>query len=103
MPQSKSEFISEFDRVLKATHGEVRAYLASLGVPLDGMDDLAQEVYPAWFRAPEQRPAGGGAGPLLIGRRVKGGPQPFDGQPDDLRLYDRALTGAEISALSEAK
>lgn len=51
------EFYPEFDRVLKATHGEVRAYLASLGVPLDCADDLAQEVYLAWFRAPEQRPA----------------------------------------------
>ena len=57
MPQSESEFYPEFDRILKATHGEVRAYLASLGVPLDCVDDLAQEVYLAWFHAPEQRPA----------------------------------------------
>lgn len=57
MPQSESEFYPEFDRILKATHGEVRAYLASLGVPPDCVDDLAQEVYLAWFRAPEQRPA----------------------------------------------
>lgn len=56
MPQSESEFHSEFDRILKATHGEVRAYLATLGMPLDCVDDLAQEVYLAWFRAPEQRP-----------------------------------------------
>ena len=57
MPQSESEFYPEFDRILKVTHGEVRAYLASLGVPLDCVDDLAQEVYLAWFHAPEQRPA----------------------------------------------
>lgn len=56
MPQNESEFYPEFDRVLKATHGGVRAYLASLGVPLDCVDDVGQEVYLAWFRAPEQRP-----------------------------------------------
>ena len=43
------------------------------------------------------------AGPLLIGRRVKGGPQPFDGQLDDIRIYDRALTSDEIGALAEGK
>ena len=43
------------------------------------------------------------AGPLLIGRRVKGGPLPFDGQLDDLRIYDHALTAAEITALAEGK
>ena len=56
MPWKENEFNREFDRVLKATHGEVRGYLSSLGVPLDCVDDLAQEVYLAWFRAPEQRP-----------------------------------------------
>ena len=48
----------EFDRVLRETQGEVRAYLASLGVPLDCVDDLAQEVYLVWFRASGQRPDG---------------------------------------------
>ena len=43
------------------------------------------------------------AGPLLIGRRVKGGPLPFDGQLDDLRIYDHALTAAKITALAEGK
>ena len=38
-------------------------------------------------------------GPLRIGRRVQGGPLPFDGQLDDLRIYRRALTPAEITAL----
>ena len=42
-------------------------------------------------------------GPLLIGRRVKGGPLPFDGQLDDIRIYGRALSTAEISALAEGK
>lgn len=42
-------------------------------------------------------------GPLLIGRRTKGGPLPFDGQLDALRLYARALTPAEIAAISEGK
>ena len=41
------------------------------------------------------------AGPLLIGRRVKGGPQPFDGQLDDIRVYGRALSAVEITALAE--
>ena len=40
------------------------------------------------------------AGPLLIGRRVKGGPLPFDGQLDDIRIYGRALSTSEISALA---
>lgn len=51
------DFAREFDRVLTASHGEVRAYLAALGVPMACVDDLAQEVFLAWYRAPEQRPA----------------------------------------------
>ena len=39
-------------------------------------------------------------GALLIGHRVKGGPLPFDGQLDDIRIYGRALTALEISALA---
>lgn len=38
-------------------------------------------------------------GPLRLGRRVQGGPLPFDGQLDDLRIYSRALSPAEITAL----
>ncbi|MEI7945313.1 MAG: sigma-70 family RNA polymerase sigma factor [bacterium] len=56
MLQTEISFYLEFDRVLNETHGEVRAYLATLGVPLDCVDDLAQEVYLAWFRSPERRP-----------------------------------------------
>lgn len=40
------------------------------------------------------------AGPLRIGHHAKTGPPPFDGQLDDLRIYDRALTAAEIAALA---
>ena len=54
---SPPDFAREFDRVLTASHGEVRAYLAALGVPVACVDDLAQEVFLAWYRAPEQRPA----------------------------------------------
>jgi RNA polymerase sigma-70 factor, ECF subfamily len=50
------DFVREFERVLEASHGDVRSYLAALGVPSGSVDDLAQEVYLAWYRAPEQRP-----------------------------------------------
>jgi Concanavalin A-like lectin/glucanases superfamily/FecR protein len=40
-------------------------------------------------------------GPLLIGRRVRGGAAPFDGQLDDLRIYDRELTPDEIAELAK--
>ena len=39
--------------------------------------------------------------PVLIGRRFKDGPTPFDGQIDDVRIYGRILSGPEISALAE--
>ena len=42
-------------------------------------------------------------GSMLIGRRVKGGTLPFDGQLDDIRIYGRALSAAEIGALAEGK
>jgi Concanavalin A-like lectin/glucanases superfamily/FecR protein len=40
------------------------------------------------------------SGPLIIGRRVHAGTTPFDGQLDDLRIYDRALKPSEISELA---
>lgn len=52
----KPEFPREFERVLLESHGDVRGYLAALGVPVASVDDLAQEVFLAWYRAPEQRP-----------------------------------------------
>lgn len=56
MPHDTPDFAKEFDRVLRASHGDVRAYMATIGVPLECVDDLAQEVFLAWYRAPEQRP-----------------------------------------------
>ncbi len=41
--------------------------------------------------------------PVLIGRRYKDGPMPFDGQIDDVRIYGRILSGPEISALAEGQ
>ncbi len=42
-------------------------------------------------------------GPMLIGRRVKGGALVFDGQLDDLRIYGRALSAEEITTLAGQK
>jgi hypothetical protein len=39
--------------------------------------------------------------PLLIGKQVNG--QNFDGSIDDVRIYNRALSGAEITALYESE
>ncbi|MCX6857021.1 MAG: FecR domain-containing protein [Verrucomicrobia bacterium] len=41
--------------------------------------------------------------PVLIGRRFKDGPTPFDGQIDDVRIYGRILSGPEVSALAEGQ
>ena len=57
MARQNQDFAVEFDRTLRASHGDLRAYMAALGVPSECVDDLAQEVFLAWFRAPEQRPA----------------------------------------------
>ena len=56
MSRPAPDFAHEFDRVLRASHGDVRAYLATIGVPIECVDDLAQEVFLAWFRAPDSRP-----------------------------------------------
>ena len=42
-------------------------------------------------------------GVLRVGRRVAGGPLPFDGQLDDLRIYARSLAPAEITALAQGE
>ena len=39
--------------------------------------------------------------PLLIGKIVDG--QNFDGSVDDLRIYNRALSGSEVTALYESE
>jgi RNA polymerase sigma-70 factor len=34
-----------FDRILRETHGLIRAHIAGMGVPICDVDDVAQEVY----------------------------------------------------------
>ena len=40
------------------------------------------------------------SGALLIGKRFESSPQPFIGNIDDLRIYNRVLSSEEISALA---
>ena len=54
---SSHPFTALFARVLEQTQGEVRAYVAALGVPLAAVDDVAQEVFLAWYRSPHAKPA----------------------------------------------
>jgi RNA polymerase sigma-70 factor (ECF subfamily) len=49
--------LSEFESVLRETQSVVRAYIAGLGIPLDLVDDLAQEVYLEYHRGAARRPA----------------------------------------------
>ncbi len=42
-------------------------------------------------------------GVLRLGRRVAGSPLPFDGQLDDLRIYARSLSPAEITTLAQGE
>lgn len=46
-----------FEAVLRDTHSVVRAYIAGLGVPLDTVDDLAQEVYLEFYKSSGRLPA----------------------------------------------
>lgn len=39
--------------------------------------------------------------PVAIGNQPAGAGRPFDGNIDDMRIYDRALTAAEIQALAQ--
>src|SRR3954469_20346320 len=43
-------------RVVQATEAELRSYIAGLGVAPADVDDIAQEAYLRWYRAPERRP-----------------------------------------------
>lgn len=45
-----------FEAVLSETESLVRAYIAGLGVPLDTVDDIAQEVYLAFYRSTDRIP-----------------------------------------------
>jgi RNA polymerase sigma-70 factor (ECF subfamily) len=46
-----------FERLLDETESAVRAYMAGLGVPLDTVDDLAQEVYLEFYKGMDAMPA----------------------------------------------
>jgi len=47
----------DFERILKETQSVIRAYIAGMGVPLDTVDDLAQEVYLEFYKGRDRRPA----------------------------------------------
>lgn len=46
-----------FEAILRETQSVVRAYIAGMGVPLDTIDDLAQEVYLEFYKGVDRRPA----------------------------------------------
>jgi RNA polymerase sigma-70 factor (ECF subfamily) len=46
----------EFEIVLRETQSVIRAYIAGMGVPLDTVDDLAQEVYLEFYKGLDRRP-----------------------------------------------
>jgi RNA polymerase sigma-70 factor (ECF subfamily) len=46
-----------FARILSETQGLIRAHIAGMGVPVDEVDDVAQEVYLVFARQPERMPA----------------------------------------------
>ncbi len=47
----------DFESVLRETQSVIRAYIAGMGVPLDTIDDLAQEVYLEFYKGAERKPA----------------------------------------------
>jgi len=51
------EEAQDFEAVLRETQSLLRAYIAGMGVPLDVVDDLAQDVYLEYYRGRERRPA----------------------------------------------
>lgn len=46
----------DFEAVLRETQSVIRAYIAGMGVSLDTVDDLAQEVYLEYYKGLERRP-----------------------------------------------
>ncbi|HVR87789.1 MAG TPA: sigma-70 family RNA polymerase sigma factor [Planctomycetota bacterium] len=46
-----------FEAILRETQSVIRAYIAGMGVPMDSIDDLAQEVYLEFYKGQERRPA----------------------------------------------
>jgi RNA polymerase sigma-70 factor (ECF subfamily) len=47
---------AEFETVLRETQSVIRAYIAGMGVPMDTIDDLAQEVYLEFYKGGGRRP-----------------------------------------------
>lgn len=47
---------AEFEAVLRETQSVIRAYIAGMGVRLDTVDDLAQEVYLEFHKGRDRRP-----------------------------------------------
>jgi RNA polymerase sigma-70 factor (ECF subfamily) len=45
-----------FEAILRETQGVIRAYIAGMGVPLDTIDDIAQEVYLEFYKGRDRRP-----------------------------------------------
>jgi RNA polymerase sigma-70 factor (ECF subfamily) len=53
----KMDEARDFEAVLRETQSALRAYIAGMGVPLDVVDDLAQDVYLEYYRGRGRRPA----------------------------------------------
>jgi RNA polymerase sigma-70 factor (ECF subfamily) len=47
---------AEFEAILHETQSVIRAYIAGMGVRLDTVDDIAQEVYLEFHRGRDRRP-----------------------------------------------
>jgi RNA polymerase sigma-70 factor (ECF subfamily) len=48
--------IESFERILHETQDVIRAYIAGLGVTHDEVDDIAQEVYVAFYKGMDRMP-----------------------------------------------
>jgi RNA polymerase sigma-70 factor (ECF subfamily) len=48
----------EFERIVRATEAQIRAYVAAMGIGPDEVDDLAQEVFIALYRNMDAWPEG---------------------------------------------
>ncbi len=46
----------DFESIMTDTHSAVRAYIAGLGVPLDYVDDIAQELYLDFYGVADSMP-----------------------------------------------
>ena len=48
---------AEFEAILRESQSLLRAYIAGMGVPLDTVDDLAQDVYLEFYQKGHRRPS----------------------------------------------